>query len=102
MKGKTIMELKEEMYNLIEKSKSSGQNHRLFCKDHQISEAKFYYWQKRYEQTQLYTTKENFIPLEITTETKREPIEITYPNGVKIKLTGNTSLSQLRMFIELL
>jgi hypothetical protein len=90
----------EKMFGLIEQCKESGLSNREFCKQKSINEAKFYYWLKRY--THQSPKESNFIPIRLNPgQIICETLEIIYPNGVKIKLPYEISLSQIKMLIEL-
>lgn len=50
MQGKNSLQLKrsaEEMQYLLEEQSSGGLTVKQFCKEHHLSEAMFYYWQKK-------------------------------------------------------
>lgn len=101
----------------------SGLTIRAYCANHQINEAKFFYWKKKLK-NQL-EPGNGFVPLVFDSAkpvrssavyameaSNREPFvrpsanqsvscEITYPNGVCIKLTGLASMEGLRSLLQL-
>lgn len=102
----------------------SGLSVRGFCSNHQIAESKFYYWQNKLRK-ELASPK-GFVPLVIGCEHKELPpqvaitsgdydkhilkqpntdqilsCEITYPNGVSLKLNGLTDAGLLRSLLLL-
>jgi hypothetical protein len=94
----------------------SGLTAKAFCANHQINEAKFYYWKRRLKEE--LSTKAGFIPMvfdssnQIAPPTNKSRIEsahsdqgtcceIIYPSGVSIKLKQYPDLSILRSLILL-
>ena len=82
---------------------------RSSCKEHGISSATFYNWQKKYRETEL-KPDGKFVPLVISAQTKQPEqtkaknieIEISYPNGVRVKLNQEMDLPMLRALICLM
>jgi transposase-like protein len=82
---------------------------KAYFKQHGISSATFYNWQKKYRETGL-KTDEEFIPVVISSPTKQPEqtisknieIEISYPNGVRVKLNQQMDLPMLRSLIGLM
>ena len=97
----------------------SGLSVRSYCSNQRMNEAKFYYWQRRLK-NQL-PTRRGFVPLVFEKDRfiQRPPLplsklgqpevdpekgdfcEITYPNGVKLKLHSDTGLEKLRSLLLL-
>jgi len=103
----------------------SGLTVRAFCANHSMNEAKFYYWQHKLK-CQL-PIKGGFVPLVLGKEKNKYGIlpkksialqshyvdpghapgsqaircEISYPNGVSIKLDGCTDAGLLRSLLTL-
>jgi hypothetical protein len=88
----------------------------MFCSNEGIAPSTFYYWQKKIRNS---TEGKRFIPLvvkstvaTINPATQTEPIqrqrgdeillEITYPNGITLRIKNNLDLTQLRALISLL
>jgi transposase-like protein len=103
----------------------SGLTVRGYCKNHQITESKFYYWQNKlkkelppakgfvpvvFEEEQENIPSQLPVPSNIRNKpfAKREeanqPVscEINYPNGVSLKLNGVTDPGLLRSLLVLL
>ncbi len=86
----------------------NGTTRRAYCKEQGISLATFYNWQKKYREAEL-KTDAKFIPVVITTPTeqpaqaksKNIEIEISYPNGVRVKLNQEMDLPMLRSVRDL-
>ena len=101
------------MFPLIKLCLDSGISKRDFVKQHGIEEASFYYWHRKYQES-LAKTEEQFIPLTIPDIAKqpeqtipipipnKTEIEISYPNGVKLKLNQAMDLSVIRSLIGLI
>ena len=97
----------------------SGLSIRSYCSNQRINEAKFFYWQRRLK-NQLAPAR-GFVPLVIDnglnnhrrlnpTNRAAQPdagpdkasfCEITYPNGVTLKLRGDADLETLRSLLFL-
>jgi hypothetical protein len=93
----------------------SGLTVKAFCANHQINEAKFYYWKRRLKEE--LSCKAGFIPMVFDASSgipsahkdRREPAnfdqgiccEISYPSGISIKLKQYPDLSILRSLILL-
>jgi transposase-like protein len=100
---------------LIEIQKESGLSIRSFCSNEGIAPSTFYYWQKKIRKQ---SGGDRFIPLVVKSPaatfdqvSQREPIprqgsdmflEITYPNGIRLKIKNEMDLSGLRALISLL
>jgi len=100
--------------SLISRQKESGLTVRMFCSNEGIAESSFYYWQNKIKKE---AEKRNFIPLVIKTPNKpphpanQEPIqhicdgflmEISYPNGIKLRIKNDLELERLRTLISLM
>ena len=96
---------KAEMYPLVETWQKSGQSKTVFSQGQGIKLHTFLYWVNKYETDQSIKapTKEvgNFIPLSIGKPLEGDKIEIAYPNGVRLSLTGLVSSSYLLELINL-
>lgn len=92
---------KQEMFSLIKKWKGSGINQADFCDQHDISLHTFYYWLRKYKQTNK-SSENGFIPVEIGSpgNDTREEIQIHYPNGVMVTLDRAVSISRIRALIK--
>ena len=100
---------------LIERQKESGLSVKSFCSNEGIAPSTFYYWQKKIRKQSV---GERFIPLVVKSTAatfnpvnKLEPIqrqggdtflEITYPNGISLKIKNEMDLAGLRALISLL
>jgi hypothetical protein len=92
----------QEMFTMIKASQESGISNKAYCEREGIRPANFYYWQKRYRESQI-KTEDKFIPMQVEqTLNGLKEIEICYPNGVRVKLPQGIDLSVIRSFIGLL
>ncbi len=104
--------MKESSYRkLIEEHEQSGLSVRDFCSNQGFAVSTFYKWKKTLQEEQV----QSFVPLVIKEKkyTKEVPIvrdektidnntfEFTFPNGTKLKLTGELDLSVLKAIIHL-
>jgi len=91
---------------------SSGLTIRDYCANHQINEAKFYYWQNKLK-GQL-PPKRGFVPVvfengkhlastQFSGQNNQESFscEISYPNGVSLKLKGLPDVQVLKSLLLL-
>ncbi len=84
------------MFGLIEQYKASGLSQKRFCQEHTIAISQFYYWHKRYRESQA---EQGFVPVKIFSGRNKIPVanlEIQYPNGVLLRLPVNTPLNYIR------
>ena len=101
---------------LIERQKESGLSVKMFCTNEGIAESTFYYWQKRIRNE---AGEKRFIPLVVNpagtglqkftqTETDHPQkysdnhFEITYPNGITLRVKTELGLAGLRALISLM
>lgn len=101
MKRRSNQEQREKMFLLLKSCKESGKSNKDFCQENGIGQAMFYYWQKKFMETQN-EKPESFIPVQFKKENGHsDPMEIIYPNGVRIKVSSTTELSIVRTLIGL-
>jgi len=86
----------------ISEWKQSGKSMKQYCRDNNISFDSFYYWYRKFSKIDS-CNNEDFVPLKIINKPaiKENKIEIHYPNGVKLLLTGGNNLSYLRELIKI-
>lgn len=100
---------------LIERQKESGLSIKSFCSSEGIAPSTFYYWQKKIRNE---SGEKRFIPLVVKspvvafnpvtqTEAVQEQkgdilFEITYPNGITLRIKNDLDLAGLRALISLL
>lgn len=78
------------MQALLSAWSSSGQSKAIFCREHNIKESTFYYWLKQQKQKAA-AAAPKFIKVAPPTP-PAAPIEISYPNGVRIAVAGDLPL----------
>lgn len=87
--------MKKDWTSIIAEQKASGESVSHFCKSQVLSMATFYYHKKR----QSLPKGGGFIQID-TGMTGSSFIEIFYPNGVRLKLSGKTPLSELSSLLH--
>lgn len=93
---------KEDMYCYIEEWQRSGLSRKEFCKKHGIAASTFSYWYSKYRQSEGLeptTSSSDFIKVNPMLS---DSLEVVYPNGVRIRLRQNSSISDLRALIQLI
>jgi hypothetical protein len=102
MENSSKRQRQEEMFALVKNCMESGKSNKEFCKQQNISEALFYYWQKKYRETGS-IARDGFLPLKIEKPVNCvNEIDICYPNGVHVKLTQGFDMSVIRSLICIL
>jgi hypothetical protein len=101
---------------LQERQKESGLSVRSFCSNEGVAPSSFYYWQKKIRNE---ANGKRFIPLVVkSAETSVNPfmqselsqgqrvddplLEITYPNGITLRVKNDLDLAHLRSLVLLL
>jgi hypothetical protein len=87
--------MKKDWTSIIAEQKASGESVSHFCKSQVLSKASFYYQKKR----RSLPKEVGFIQVE-TGMSGSSFIEIFYPNGVRIKLSGKILLSELSSLLH--
>lgn len=92
----------EKMFSLVDQYRSSGLSIKVFSEQNNIKRTTFIYWIQKKRQSEKKDNIGNFLPINIPfSKVKNVPIEILYPNGVKI-LLDNPDKEQLREYVNLL
>lgn len=97
----------------------SGKTVRQFCADTDIHEGRFYHWQSKLRQEAANDQNGEFMPVSVNnrggkvvlvggdvrpmphTRIQQPTCEITFPNGVTVRLSGNLPLETLSGLIML-
>ncbi|HVW58403.1 MAG TPA: helix-turn-helix domain-containing protein [Puia sp.] len=85
----------EKMFSLLE-SKDPAQNVSAFCKEHHISEARFYYWQKKYREIYPEESDAGFAAIEYTNRSGSPVATVQLSSGTLITLYHAEALSYLQ------
>jgi len=103
MEKEPKQERQKEMFALIESCKDSGMSKKAFCDQQGLSQAVYYYWQKKYKEVAT-TLPGGFVPVKCQgmAPTPATGIEIYYPNGVRIHIGDQTELTLVRLLVGLL
>lgn len=90
-----------EYFPLIEKWKQSQMSQTSFCTAQNIPNHIFRYWLDKYRK-QTNDADEKFIPIRIKSPVSKitSPLEIHYPNGVRIVVDGNMDAKLLKTLIS--
>jgi transposase-like protein len=99
----------KDKFAFVKSCLESGMVKKAYCKEHGISSATFYNWHKKYMEAK-HKNDGGFIPVVIPSTSKQPgqtiarniEIEISYPNGVRIKLKQEMDLPILRSLICLM
>jgi hypothetical protein len=92
---------KEEMRKLVSQWKTSELTRKEFSQQNNIAETKLGYWQKKFKKTE---TPKQFIPL-VVREKEYDiniPLEIHYPNGVKIKSLQKLDIPTIKELVTII
>ena len=98
-------EREQTMFKLVEKYLVSGQSQLSFSREHGIAKSTFQSWYKKYLQQDLSRLEEKsrqrFMPIRLS-EPLNSPltIELYYPNGICLKLSQLTDISQVTQLIS--
>ena len=87
------------MQALIEKFDQSNVSKKQFCHQEGIPLSVFYYWQKKFKQTGQ-SSGIGFLPVEVNHKTNTQSsIEISFPNGVVMRLEAGCDMEMIRSLI---
>jgi len=103
MKGRRTL---EEAAAMVERRQSSGLTVLAFCEAENINLATYYYWHQRLRFKESEETS-MLVPISIEkarqqSESNRENLELTYPNGVRISVPAHSELNLIRELILIL
>ena len=88
------------MQVLIDKFNRSNVSKKQFCRQEGIPISVFYYWQKKVKQTRKPSDK-GFLPVEVNHKpTIQSSVEISFPNGVVVRLEGGSDIDMIRSLIS--
>jgi hypothetical protein len=94
-------EREQEMFRLIEQCHCGEMTNKAFCREYQLPEWKFYYWQNKYRE---YQQPQGFVPVNVSQSKSgtQNKIEIHYPNGIHIRLPQQTGMTMVKALIGIL
>lgn len=95
-----------QMYDLIRNWEASGLTQAQFFLQHGITKSTFGYWRKKYlKEFGQESKKDKFIPIQISDQDNgypnTKPIELVYPNGIRLVCSADMDLSRLKPLIIL-
>ena len=88
------------MFSLVQQWKASGQTKQTFCSEHTITAHTLSYWVTKYNQSKL-ASPGGFVAIDPGVSVHGEPLTLTYPNGVQIRLSGVVNLPLISQLIRL-
>ena len=97
----------DEGFELVRQFLDGEKGVRRFCRENNMSTASLYYWRRKYNKMNNGISKnptvEGFIPIEIIQDGNftKERLEITFPNGVEMKLPCKTDPGLLKSLITI-
>ena len=98
---------KEQMYSLVAAWQSGEASKKVYCEAHQINLHTFTYWVQKYKvaisEEKEERSNQKFIPLQVSTpqELSDSSIELSYPNGVRLRVASVVSISYLESLIKI-
>ena len=105
------LQLKQEMFQIVERWEQSGISIRAFSNSEGISYEKLRYWKKKFKGSnqnigqKLFRPQKNFsdfISVEVPKNTVNfSGLELTYPNQVKITCPSGIELDTLKSLIKI-
>ena len=103
MKGRKTL---AEAAAMIEQRQLSGLSVQAFCEAEKINVANYYYWHQRLRIKESEETS-MLVPISIEkprqhSESNKESLELTYPNGVRISVPRHCELNLIRELILIL
>jgi hypothetical protein len=107
MKDQTNATRQEQMFQLIEDFKRSGQTRKDFCAAQQMAVYVFYYWQRKYRDETRGLAQGSFVAVRTNGKMQESPgkesvITVQYPNGVSLQVPVGSSVQVLRTLISLI
>jgi transposase-like protein len=104
MKRMSSLKQKSHMFDLIEQWQSSGMTQKSFISEHGINSWTFYDWLKKYRKEYA---RNNFLPVHVREQeqvaetVEPTPIEIHYPNKVKLVISSQTPIQTIKQLANL-
>lgn len=93
-------EVRRQMFEMIERWKSSGLSQKSFCEKESLKFYTFYYWYKRHGQAHGSESKTGFVKLKIERPATPASIEIHFPHGVRLHFHEPVSSDYLKALIS--
>lgn len=79
------MSTQEQMFALVDKHRQGGLSAKDFCERNNIGLSRFNYWARKKRQLD---SDSGFIKITREQHSTHVPIELIYPNGVRLQLTA--------------
>jgi hypothetical protein len=81
---------------MIKQWQETGMTQVAFCREQKISDKVFGYWYRKYKKE---NNQNSFLPVQVNPENtpiETAPIEIHYPNMVRLLIDSNTPIEKIR------
>ncbi len=88
---------KEVMFPIIEEWRDSGLTKQAFCEQKGIAKSVFFYWHKKYKEE---NSSGGFLSIEVSKPFRGSFIEIQYPNGIVVRLPGQTQPQIVKQYLH--
>jgi len=93
---------KQDMFDLIDRWRLSGQSQKEFCRQEQVSHHTFkYYTAQKNKESKQELNVSKFMPVTLAADKRPPTLKISYPNGVSIDVDDTISSHLLRTLIHL-
>lgn len=96
---------KQKMYPLVAAWYASGESKSSYCTARQLNVHTFTYWVDKYRKDQAEANTEiesgHFIRLAVDGSQSLAGLELIYPNGVRLQLSGQPSMDYLSNLVKL-
>lgn len=89
----------EAMFTLIQSFKDSGLSQYSFCKEHNLSYSVFQYWLKKFKKEADQNLSSGFVELKASSKTFSKEVEIIFPSGIKVVLSGKHDPDFIRSLV---
>jgi hypothetical protein len=80
----------EKMFALVDHWKAGSHTQKQFCQEHGIKVGTFAYWVAKRKQD--HDPSGGFVALDVSDMASRDPVHITYPNGVVVSCPADLAL----------
>ena len=96
------LEVRQQMFELIEEWKQSGLSQKAFCEQQSMRFHKFYYWYKCYRRVNEIPDEDNkgFVKLKVEKTLPASSVEIHFPGGVRVFFHQPVSSNYLKTLIS--
>lgn len=96
------LELRHQMFEMIEQWQQSGLTKKAFCEQQSIKHHSFFYWYKRYRQKQsgIDNNESAFLKLQVASPVAAAMVEVHFPGGVRLLFHQAVSSDYIKSIIS--